>query len=70
MEQTPISALVASIQRGFFSMHGGSALESMAELDEGESLLIGDACCEADDGEEMFPPVPVVEPLFSRSVHA
>ncbi len=69
VEQTPISALVASIQRGFFSMHGGSALETMAEMDEEESMLIGDAG-EADDGEEMFPPVPVVAPLFSRSVHA
>ncbi|TFK84454.1 hypothetical protein K466DRAFT_225149 [Polyporus arcularius HHB13444] len=69
VEQTPISALVASIQRGFFSMHGGSALETMAELDEEESMLVGDAG-EADDGEEMFPPVPVVAPLFSRSVHA
>ncbi|KAI0705029.1 hypothetical protein C8T65DRAFT_784280 [Cerioporus squamosus] len=68
VEQTPISALVASIQREFLAMNRGSPLETMAEMDEEESILVGDAG-EAD-GAEMFPPVPVVEPLFSRSVHA
>ncbi|RPD78590.1 hypothetical protein L226DRAFT_610474 [Lentinus tigrinus ALCF2SS1-7] len=70
VEQTPISALVASIQRGFLAMHSGAGLETMAEMDEEESVLVGDA---GEDGTEMFPPVsaPAVEPLFSRpSVHA
>ena len=69
VEQTPISALVASIERGFLAMHRGTGLETMAEMDEEESMLVvGDA---GGDLTEMFPPVPAVEPLFSRSsVHA
>ena len=71
VEQTPISALVASIQRGFLSMHGGSPLEPMIE--EEESILVVD---ESERDGRVFgaqaegPVLQPVQPLFSRpSVH-
>ncbi|PIL36065.1 hypothetical protein GSI_01725 [Ganoderma sinense ZZ0214-1] len=71
IEQTPISALVASIQRGFLSMHGSTPLSPMREEDE--SMLVVE---ESDNDGKVFAadsflhaPVP---PLFSRpnSLHA
>ncbi|EJF65037.1 hypothetical protein DICSQDRAFT_143742 [Dichomitus squalens LYAD-421 SS1] len=65
VEQTPISALVASIQRGFLSMHGSTPLSPMREEDE--SVLVVDES--ESDGKvfaiEGFQPVKV-EPLFSK----
>ena len=65
VEQTPISALVASIERGFLKMHQGVPLSPMKEEDE--SVLVGG---DSDaDGRvfcvEGFQPV-AVQPLFSR----
>ncbi|TBU64452.1 clasp N terminal-domain-containing protein [Dichomitus squalens] len=65
VEQTPISALVASIQRGFLSMHGSTPLSPMREEDE--SVLVVDES--ESDGKvfaiDGFQPVKV-EPLFSK----
>ncbi|KAM5531639.1 hypothetical protein V8D89_014691 [Ganoderma adspersum] len=71
VEQTPISALVASIQRGFLSMNGSTPLSPMREEDE--SVLVVE---ELDNDEKVFAadsflPAPIA-PLFSRpgSLHA
>ncbi|KAI0743948.1 clasp N terminal-domain-containing protein [Daedaleopsis nitida] len=69
VEQTPISALVASIQRGFLSMHKGTPLPLMIE--EEDSMIVGDES-EADEMvsgvEEVIKPVQAkVEPLFSKA---
>ena len=72
VEQTPISALVASIQREFLSMHARSPLPPMIE--EEDSFLVRQDESEADgkvlgvEGYIQPPPMPIkVEPLFSRS---
>ena len=65
VEQTPISALVASIQRGFLSMNGSTPLSPMREEDE--SVLVLEE--QDNDGKVFaagsFLPAPVA-PLFSR----
>ena len=69
VEQTPISALVASIQRGFLSMNNGTPLPPMIE--EEDSMIVEDES-EADGKvlgvEGVIQPVQAkVEPLFSRA---
>lgn len=72
VEQTPISALVASIQRGFLSMHGGSPLPPMIEEEEDSMIVVDDSERDgrvfglgAEGGLQLgFQPV---QPLFSRS---
>lgn len=77
VEQTPISALVASIQRGFLSMHAHDSTPLSPMREEDESVLVIE---ELDNDEKVFAadgpgflPVPVpVAPLFSggNALHA
>ncbi|KAI0779674.1 clasp N terminal-domain-containing protein [Fomes fomentarius] len=72
VEQTPISALVASIQREFLSMHGGSPLPPMIEEEEESMMVVDDSERDGrvfglgvEGGLQVgFQPV---KPLFSRS---
>lgn len=55
VEQTPISALVESIQRGFMFTPAASSLYSVDE---------GSFCEESEEADEPFPPLPVAPPAW------
>ncbi|OSD07068.1 hypothetical protein PYCCODRAFT_1474430 [Trametes coccinea BRFM310] len=66
VEQTPISALVASIERGFLSMRG-VPLSPMREEAEEESSILVAVDEDADPDAKVFDdPEPAVQPLFLR----
>ncbi|CDO69189.1 hypothetical protein BN946_scf185042.g91 [Trametes cinnabarina] len=65
VEQTPISALVASIERGFMSMHG-AVLSPMKEEDEEESSVLVAVDEGADPDAKVFDDPEPVQPLFLR----